>query len=64
MEFKVNDPVKISDNIHQVKEKQKGHGEWTDNMKSVSYHYLCIIFLKVKVKQNVMDWLIDWLIGV
>jgi len=55
VEFKVNDPVKISDNIHQVKEKQKGHGEWTDNMKSVSYHYLCIIFLKVKVKQNVMD---------
>lgn len=34
--FAVNDCVKVSDNIHQVKEFQKSHGEWTENMKTVS----------------------------
>lgn len=32
--FAVNDCVRISDNIHQVKEMQKSHGEWTENMKT------------------------------
>ncbi|KAK3104710.1 hypothetical protein FSP39_008391 [Pinctada imbricata] len=31
--FAINDIVKISESIHLVKELQKGHGEWTDNMK-------------------------------
>ena len=28
--------MKISENIHSVKELQKGHGEWNDSMKAVS----------------------------
>ena len=32
----VGDIVKISENIHSVKELQKGHGEWNDSMKAVS----------------------------
>ena len=33
----VGDIVKVSENIHSVKELQKGHGEWNDSMKAVSY---------------------------
>lgn len=42
--FAVNDCVRISDNIHQVKEMQKSHGEWTENMKTVSYWLLIAAF--------------------
>ncbi|KAJ8320485.1 hypothetical protein KUTeg_002072 [Tegillarca granosa] len=31
--YSINDMVKISDNVHQVMELQKSHGEWTENMK-------------------------------
>ena len=37
--FNVDDMVKVSDNAHVVKEKQKGHGEWTESMRTVSYEY-------------------------
>ncbi|KAL4220948.1 E3 ubiquitin-protein ligase mib2 [Mactra antiquata] len=30
----VGDTVKVSDNIHSVKELQKGHGEWNESMKA------------------------------
>lgn len=31
--FAVGDIVKIIDDVHKVKEHQKGHGEWTESMK-------------------------------
>ncbi|KAL3861794.1 hypothetical protein ACJMK2_007813 [Sinanodonta woodiana] len=31
--FTVGDTVRLSDNIHTMKELQKNHGEWNDNMK-------------------------------
>ncbi|VDH99791.1 E3 ubiquitin-protein ligase mind-bomb [Mytilus galloprovincialis] len=33
--FRVNDQVKVSHNIHLVKEKQKGHGEWSESMRAI-----------------------------
>ncbi len=35
----MGDIVRISDNIQQVKELQKDHGEWNDNMRAVSASY-------------------------
>lgn len=33
--YKVGDLIKISSDIQKVKDLQRGHGEWTDNMKGV-----------------------------
>lgn len=42
-EFKSNDIVEICSDLKRVKTFQKGHGEWTDQMKEVSVemHIIC-----------------------
>lgn len=39
--FEVGDFVKIKDDLRLVKQLQKGHGEWTENTKTVSFEMLC-----------------------
>ena len=39
-QFSVGDLVQILDSVQQVKDFQKGHGEWTDNMRTVSSHHV------------------------
>ena len=50
----VGDIVKISENIHSVKELQKGHGEWNDSMKAVSY---CDGYLNLSYDVAVIQWI-------
>lgn len=38
--FNVGDVVTLIDDIEKVKQLQKGHGEWIDNMKNVRICYL------------------------
>lgn len=38
--FEVGDYVKIKDDLRLVKQLQKGHGEWTENTKTVSFEIL------------------------
>lgn len=40
--FEVGDYVKIKDDLHLVKQLQKGHGEWTENTKTVSFEILSL----------------------
>ena len=35
-QFSVGDIVKVTDVVALVKDLQKGHGEWADNMRTVS----------------------------
>ena len=51
----VGDIVKISDNIHSVKELQKGHGEWNDSMKAVSNDTMIVMCLTSTHKYVFME---------
>lgn len=53
-QYSVGDIVEISDNVQKVKDLQKGHGEWTENMKNVSkacHSYIPFIFESKLYKQ-------------
>ena len=41
-QFAVGNAVQIQEDVKQVKDYQKGHGEWTDNMHMVSPCVVCL----------------------
>lgn len=42
----------MSHNIHLVKEKQKGHGEWSESMRAVSLNIYLVISNDTHPLQN------------
>lgn len=44
--FSLGDIVRVKSDLAAVKQYQRGHGEWIDVMKNVSWQFLCPYFIR------------------